>query len=71
MKQFKKWKENNCIDNCDIGVDTGVCKRCTGLGTKEDVWKAALECVRDKMLPNCHEPMDIYDFIEEELNGKS
>lgn len=31
-------------------------------------WKAALECVRDKMLPNCYEPMDIYDFIEEELN---
>ena len=31
-------------------------------------WEAALECVRDEMLSNCHEPMDIYDFIEEELN---
>ena len=30
-------------------------------------WKAALKCVRDEMLPNCHEPMDIHNFIEEEL----
>jgi len=37
----------------DVGFKTG--------------WKAALECVRDEMLPSCYEPMDIYDFIEEEL----
>ena len=43
MKAFEKWRLKNCEDNCDIGVDSGPCHRCSGLGTKEDAWKAALE----------------------------
>jgi len=57
-KQFNKWwKKERRVDTL------------AGYKNDEDVWRAALECVRDEMLPNCHEPMDIYDFIEEELNG--
>ncbi len=65
MQQFKKWWGSFDCDTIDcggIGCDD-VCKE-----IREETWKVALECIRDKMLPNCHEPMDIYDFIEEELN---
>jgi len=54
MEQFEKWYNEN--------------ERYNHSSCEKDAWKAALECVRDKMLPNCHEPMDIYDFIEEELS---
>jgi len=43
MKEFEKWRIKNCEENCDIGVDSGLCHYCSGLGTKEDAWKAALE----------------------------
>ena len=69
MKQFEKWKDDNCVKHCNLCY-IGVCGDCRGIGTKADTWKAALKCVRDEMLPNCHEPMDIYDFIEEELDEK-
>lgn len=43
MKAFEEWRLKNCNDNCDIGVDSGPGHRCTGLGTKKDAWRAALE----------------------------
>ena len=52
MEQFNKWLAS---------------LHCKKQLTYADTWKAALRCVRDEMLPNCYEPLDIYDFIEEEL----
>ena len=72
MEQFERYSEavrSNEIDCSDYDI------RCTGLSCKDcqtirkAAWKTALKCVRDEILPNCHEPMDIYDFIEEELNN--
>ena len=56
MKELNKWLNENPYSK---SIAPEVAKL---------AWKAALECVRDKMLPNCHEPIDIYDFIEEELH---
>ena len=77
MKEFEKWKQNNCDENCDIGTDTGVCKRCSGLGTKEDAWKAALKMVmihEGRRYGNdfmTDEPMNVlYNFIRKELEDE-
>lgn len=56
MKEFDKWLLTN---EGQILV---------GDHRAKAAWRAALECVRDKMFPNCHELIDIYDFIEKELD---
>lgn len=61
LKQFDNWLNEI---KCPKWNHREVC-------IAEDTWKAALQCVRDRMLPNCHEPMDIYDFIEEELDDEN
>ena len=74
MKEFDKWIQDNCENNCDISCDPdkGVCHRCSGLGTKEDAWKAALEWVLEKKVSSapCKTPLDVLnDQIKEELEG--
>ena len=45
MIEFKKWQDGNCAKHCD---QPSSCGECGGIGTKEDVWKAALEWVLSK-----------------------
>ena len=59
MEQFKKWYKRyfGASKTWQIGAKQG--------------WKAALKCVRDEMLLSCYEPIDIYDFINEELGDET
>lgn len=55
MREFEKWRNEQKVSGRSHKADARV-------------WQAALECVRDEMLASCDEPMDIYDFIKEELH---
>jgi len=46
MLGFNKWKEDNCVKHCNLCF-IGVCGKCTGIGTKEDVWRSALKWYQD------------------------
>lgn len=48
LKQFEKWKDDNCVKHCNL-CHIGVCGNCTGIGTKGDVWRAALEWAEDRI----------------------
>ena len=70
MKAFEEWRLKNCEDNCDIGVDSGPCHQCSGLGTKEDAWKAALKQVLAKIdfwKSDAKNITAVFSFIKEEL----
>lgn len=60
MKAFEKWKSDNCEENC-IEYPSHLCATCEGLGSREDVWKAALKWANEG-LNKFH--------IEEELENK-
>ena len=70
MKEFEKWKDGNCVKVCNL-CHIGVCGDCTGIGTKEDAWKAALRWVQNARFRSTDEPLNIdkplYDMLEEEL----
>lgn len=60
LKEFKKWFDKEC--------DEGKTIYPSSYYDCSEGWIAAMKCVRDKMLPSCYEPTDIYDLIEEELD---
>lgn len=62
MKEFDKWKDDNCIKHCNL-CHIGVCGDCRGIGTKADAWRAALEWAKS------NKGYEIADSICEELEG--
>jgi len=62
MKEFNKWLNKECDEGRTVYLSSyNDCK---------DAWKAALKCVRDKMLSGCEEcepDMSVIYFIKEEL----
>lgn len=60
MEQFKKWLKKEC--------DEGKTMYPSSYDDCEDAWRAALNCVRDKMLPSCEcESIEMCFFIKKEL----
>ena len=48
MKSYQKWDKKNCADNCDLR-GANACDDCRGLGTREDVWRAAIQHISDRI----------------------
>jgi len=67
MKEYEKWKDGNCVKNCNL-CHIGVCGDCSGIGTKGDVWRAALELVLE-WLDYSTEHKEIKDRIHNELEN--
>ncbi len=66
MKSYQEWNNENCATNCGMCVPTCI-SSCKGVGTREDVWRAAYESILNKFRIS-ESKSNIIKFIDEELN---
>ena len=71
MKEFEKFKEKYCKENCTVLNSCDICGGCTELNQMRLVWKAALEWVKNVDNnadgPEHNAYYTIMDAVEDEL----
>ena len=66
MEQFEKWKDGKCVKVCNLCY-IGVCGDCSGIGTKEDTWRAAFENIQQWIMGRRCTGEDVLDYINKEI----